>query len=604
MATHDQVASTWFERSKDAVFALDLAGIFQQANSSLAQLLGCPVSELLGTSWLAYLAPSDAAHGPLHAAQAAAGELVRFRAQLHMPTPGGVEFTLLPWLAEKSRSAGVYGIVQPVAPPLPAERERQLEVFFDAVTDVTFVLAVEPAGRYRFVFANRAFEQTTGMPVDQVVNRYVEEVIPEPSLSLVLAYYQQAIARVERVVWEETSDYPTGRVTGEVSVTPVCDAEGQVVQLVGIVHDVTRQKQVEEALRHSNERFAYALRATSDALYEWDVATNTLVWGEGQESFFGSALDAAPLPFPEWALGIHPHDRDRVVGDRQRVANDLAATMWQAEYRLRRANDTWVVVLDRGYLLRAPDGQAQRMLGAVQDITARTQAEERLAQQNTDLQQVGYLVSHNLRSPLANARGLAHLLQTESPGSATFTKTQVHLQSSLREFDEVLQDVTALLYRSEEPAGLTTEEVPLEAIITQVVAHLRDGVVQVGGIVQVVVPPRLRVQANRAYLYSIFFNLLTNAIKYRSTKRPIHIAITAKGGQGQPTTIEVTDNGIGFDQQGVGAAVFQPFQRFHANRPGRGLGLYLVKAHIESLNGQISVQSATDVGTRFLITFP
>jgi PAS domain S-box-containing protein len=603
MATPEQAALAWFESSKDAVFALDATGNFQRANGALADLLHCPLSQLLGTSWLDYLALSDVAHAPPHLAQATAGELVRFRAQLHRPTPGGVEFTLLPWLAEGSRPAGIYGIVQPVAAPIPAERERQLEVFFDAVTDVTFVLGVEPAGRYRFLFANHAFERTTGVPVDQVVNRYVEEVIPEPSLSLVLGYYQQAIARVERVVWEETSDYPTGRVTGEVSVTPVCDAEGRVVQLVGVVHDVTRQKQVEEDLRHSNERFTYALRATSDALYEWDVATNTLAWGEGQEAFFGATLAAAPLPFPQWALSIHPQDRDRVVAGRQQVADDPVATVWQAEYRLRRADDTWVVVLDRGYLLRTPTGQALRMLGAVQDITARTQAEERLAQRNTELQQVGYLVSHNLRSPLANALGLTNLLQTEPSSSTTFTEAQAHLQKSLREFDEVLQDVTALLYRSEEP-GVTTEEVPLEPVVAQVVAHLREAVAQAGGTARVSVPPGLRVRANRAYLYSIFFNLLTNALKYRSAQRPLHVAITAKGQPGQPTTIEVTDNGIGFDQQEVGDAIFQPFQRFHTDRPGRGLGLYLVKAHVESLNGQISVQSAPDEGTRFLLTFP
>ena len=70
----------------------------------------------------------------------------------------------------------------------------------DAIADVTFVLNVEAGGRYRFVFANKAFEKTTGLPVAQVLGRYVEKVIPEPSLGLVLGKYRAAVATRQRVV--------------------------------------------------------------------------------------------------------------------------------------------------------------------------------------------------------------------------------------------------------------------------------------------------------------------------------------------------------------------------------------------------------------------
>ena len=94
------------------------------------------------------------------------------------------------------------------------EREHQLSVIFDTIADVTFVLSVEDEGRYRFVSANKAFEKTTGLPVEQVLGHCVDEIIPEPSLSLVLAKYREAIASMKPVVWQETSDYSMGRVTG------------------------------------------------------------------------------------------------------------------------------------------------------------------------------------------------------------------------------------------------------------------------------------------------------------------------------------------------------------------------------------------------------
>jgi signal transduction histidine kinase len=102
-----------------------------------------------------------------------------------------------------------------------------------------------------------------------------------------------------------------------------------------------------------------------------------------------------------------------VHGRRQAVASG-AASAWQAEYRLRRADGAWASVLDRGYLLRNPQGQVARMLGALQDTTARQQW---LTQQNADLQQFAYVVSHDVRAPLANALGFGQGFDQQRAGA-------------------------------------------------------------------------------------------------------------------------------------------------------------------------------------------
>ncbi|WP_226930087.1 PAS domain-containing protein [Hymenobacter siberiensis] len=199
--------------------------------------------------------------------------------------------------------------------------------------------------------------------------------MPEPSLSLVLSKYREAIASMERVVWQETTDYPTGQVTGEVSVTPVPDEDGRCCQLLGVVHDLTKEKQVEKALRISNERLAYALKATTDAIYDWTISDDSLYWGEGFENLFGYQLAQNPMPFSEWADYVHPDDSPRVVAGLRHAAFETTNLFWQEEYRFRRANGTWAEVFDRGYLLRDAAGRAVRMMGAMQDITSRKQAE-------------------------------------------------------------------------------------------------------------------------------------------------------------------------------------------------------------------------------------
>ena len=132
------------------------------------------------------------------------------------------------------------------------EREQQLASIYDTVGDVIFLLAVEDDGRYRFVSVNPAFDAVTGIPGDQVVGRRVDEVIPEPSLTMVLGNYGEAIHEKRIVRWEETSDYPTGRLTGEVSVAPIFNDAGTCTYLVGSVHDVTERKRAEDEVRRLN----------------------------------------------------------------------------------------------------------------------------------------------------------------------------------------------------------------------------------------------------------------------------------------------------------------------------------------------------------------
>jgi two-component system cell cycle sensor histidine kinase/response regulator CckA len=133
------------------------------------------------------------------------------------------------------------------------QRERRLSSIYDTVADVLFYVEVEADGGFRFVSVNRAFLSTTGLQDEQVVGKRVEAVIPPSSLGLVLEHCNQAIRERTIVRWEETSDYPKRRLTGEVSVAPVFDANGNCTHLVGSVHDVTERRTLEAQLRQAQK---------------------------------------------------------------------------------------------------------------------------------------------------------------------------------------------------------------------------------------------------------------------------------------------------------------------------------------------------------------
>ena len=128
------------------------------------------------------------------------------------------------------------------------ESERQLSSIYNTVGDTIFQLAVESDEKYRFVSVNQAFCNVTGLTEKMVVGKLVNEVIPEPSLSMVLGKYKTAIEENSIIRWEETSDYPAGRLTGDVSIAPVVDDKGRCTHLVGSVHDITERKRAEEKI--------------------------------------------------------------------------------------------------------------------------------------------------------------------------------------------------------------------------------------------------------------------------------------------------------------------------------------------------------------------
>ena len=146
------------------------------------------------------------------------------------------------------------------------ENEQRINSIYNTVGDALYQLSVEPHGQYRFRSINAAFSRITGLSPGQVIGRLVDEVIPEPSLSLVREKYRQAIAEKGIVRWEETTRYPTGELVGDISISPIFDREGNCTHLIGSAHDITGRKRAEDALRESGERFRLLFNSGRDAI--------------------------------------------------------------------------------------------------------------------------------------------------------------------------------------------------------------------------------------------------------------------------------------------------------------------------------------------------
>jgi PAS domain S-box-containing protein len=153
------------------------------------------------------------------------------------------------------------------------------------------------------------------------------------------------------------------------------NAPDEPLHMMGINIDITDRKNMEEALRKSEERFRLAIKATNDAIWDIDLKAGTVSWNDTYSVVYGRPENADSWQF--WIDRIHPEDRERTVDDYQ-AALDGGASSWTCEYRFRRADGSWAYIYDRAYIARDGFGNAWRVIGAMQDLTEQKHAEAAL----------------------------------------------------------------------------------------------------------------------------------------------------------------------------------------------------------------------------------
>jgi PAS domain S-box-containing protein len=134
--------------------------------------------------------------------------------------------------------------------------EERLSLILRNIQDIVFLLSVETGENYRFLFANPAFLERTGLREEQVIGKLIEEVLPESSHRFVIQKYASAVQVRQPVRWQENVLYQTGQRVGDVVITPLCEDQGACTHLIGTVHDITEQRRMQEHVARSERLVA------------------------------------------------------------------------------------------------------------------------------------------------------------------------------------------------------------------------------------------------------------------------------------------------------------------------------------------------------------
>jgi PAS domain S-box-containing protein len=132
--------------------------------------------------------------------------------------------------------------------------------------------------------------------------------------------------------------------------------------------DITKQKVAEEAHRRSEERFDLICRTTNDAIWDWDLEKDILWWSDGMTKIFGHETREIENNIDWWVSNLHPVQRERVYACiKDSIDNGLP--FWMDEYLFRKKDGNYTLVLDRGYLVKNPQGKPVRMTGGMVEQT-------------------------------------------------------------------------------------------------------------------------------------------------------------------------------------------------------------------------------------------
>ncbi|WP_164891134.1 PAS domain S-box protein [Botryobacter ruber] len=385
------------------------------------------------------------------------------------------------------------------------------------------------------------------------------------------------------------------------------DETGKAVKISGAVQDITDRKEAERAVTEAKNLLQSTLENIPEVIFSTDEKFLIRYISPQCLELTGFAEPAFYKKPALWFKMIHKKDR-RMLSTLV-IPNLLAGHRQQCEVRICTKDKTekWLL-LRLSPLLDTAAGRVVRIDGSAADMTQYKMAEEKrnqlteeLLRQNQNLQQFAYIVSHNLRAPIANILGLTSIYDRKQLNNDRNIKVIDGLQKSTRLLDTTIRDLNDILTIRSDIKNLQ-EEVYFNQILDEIKDSLSEDIARAGAEIVFDFHEAPSIITIKSYLNSIMLNLIANALKYRAPKRNLVVQLKTFRVPNY-ICLSVGDNGLGIDLEKFKDKIFGLYKRFHSGTDGKGIGLHLVKTQAELLGGRVEVESQVDVGTTFIVYF-
>jgi PAS domain S-box-containing protein len=394
--------------------------------------------------------------------------------------------------------------------------------------------------------------------------------------------------------------------------------KGKLKVIVGVDQDVTEQKQAEEALRQSEERFRAVAEAANVLVYEYDLVDNKDHFIRGEKELTGfEPKEGGEYPIEDILSRIHPDDVPNVLAAWNKTKKDPNVNKYSVEYRFLHKSGSYLIVKDTAKAVKDSKGETVLFIGGIRDITQRKLDQYKIRQYSKNLEELveertrqlqekerlaaigatAGMVGHDIRNPLQALTSEVYLIKTELDNIP-----QNQAKQSINEsLDNIEQGI---MYINKIIADLQDYSRPLSPEFQKVnLANFVDCVIKT-----IAFPDNVKLLLNIESVSDIILeqtftrraltNLINNAIQAMPDGGQLEVAVYQEK---DDVTIIVADTGVGISDE-VKGKLFTPM--FTTKAKGQGLGLAVVKRLVEAQGGSICFESKEGEGTKFQIKLP
>jgi PAS domain S-box-containing protein len=443
---------------------------------------------------------------------------------------------------------------------------------------------------------------------------FIEQVHPEDR-EMVTQTYLESLANksnfnvVHRIVTKDGSV----KYIKEQCIT-FYDSDGKPLRSLGTAQDVTEQKQFELSLEQERKRYQNVVENISDGLFIDNIDGKVVYANSRFLNIIGiGESDLLDFDFMEF---VAPEYREEIK-DRhnRRMRGEDVQTIFEYQGIRKNGEKRWI---EARVTKIEENGVIVGTQSAIRDITEskrsidlikaseseKTKLLNELTRRFNELMQFNYIVSHNLRAPIANLIGLSEAFKMKGVDEKERLKIIGLIQYSVLKIDDLIQDLNIIL-ATKSDLNSKKEIIVFASIMEAINSILERQIIQTGANINFVDNSNgIQFYSIKSYMKSILYNLLSNSIKYKSAERALEVDIKINVKKHEKLIIEVKDNGMGIDLKMYGAEIFGLYKRFHIETEGKGLGLNMTKTQVEALGGKIDVKSTLGHGATFIVELP
>jgi PAS domain S-box-containing protein len=367
--------------------------------------------------------------------------------------------------------------------------------------------------------------------------------------------------------------------------------------------DITDRKTSELAIFNSHQRTESIINTIDGIVWEYDLQTMSSTFiSKKVEQILGYSVEDYMSNKTFWEDHIYSEDRELALG----LSSIVNGRYQDHDYEYRMIAKDGKIIWIRDIVNFVYENEKPIISrGIMIDITIMKEAERDLSnsfnlvsEQNKRLLNFSYIVSHNLRSHTSNIESIISLIDSaESEDERVemmklLKSVSISLDDTMTHLNEVVNINTNL--------SLVIKPLKLHHYINKAINVLSEKIQLNEASFILDVPDDAMINYNSAYLESILFNLISNAIRYKHPQRKPIITIKLYKKRDKDV-LEISDNGIGIDLEKNGDKIFGMYKTFSNNSDARGIGLFITKNQIDAMEGNITVESIPTTGTTFKI---